>query len=156
MLITQSASDRSVLTENVATLILTIGPPQRDLLMRMYDGFDPLGAAFGLPPRRIEARRQWIDGALGQIVNLAAFFPGRGGSGALLPGDPSDWVRGVGDFCSPSLSRERRRNGTGEGGDRVGKGGGFAACVEHDRFRQQGGFAPAAGLWLPCDEVRFF
>jgi RNA polymerase sigma-70 factor (ECF subfamily) len=52
-----------------------IGPPQRDLLITMYDRFDPLGAAFGLPPRTAEARCEWIGSALGQKVNVAAFSP---------------------------------------------------------------------------------
>jgi len=39
----------------------------------MYDRFDPLGAAFGLPPYRAEARREWIRGALEHKVNVAAF-----------------------------------------------------------------------------------
>ncbi len=80
MLLIQNASDGSVFVENLVDAdiqIRTVGPPQRDLLIGMYDRFDPLGAAFGLPPRRTEARRQWIDGALGQIVNVAAFSPAR-------------------------------------------------------------------------------
>ncbi|MBZ5618998.1 MAG: GNAT family N-acetyltransferase [Acidobacteriia bacterium] len=55
--------------------IQAIGPPQRDLLITMYDRFDPLGAALGLPPRTAEARHNWIGSALGQIVNVAAFSP---------------------------------------------------------------------------------
>lgn len=38
----------------------------------MYDRFDPLGAALGLPPRAAETRHEWIVSALGQIVNVAA------------------------------------------------------------------------------------
>ena len=52
-----------------------IGPPQRDLLIAMYDRFDPLGAALGLPPRTAERRCEWIGNALGQKVNVAAFSP---------------------------------------------------------------------------------
>ena len=55
--------------------IRAIGPAQRDLLITMYDRFDPLGAAFGLPPQTAEARYRWIGSALGQIVNVAAFSP---------------------------------------------------------------------------------
>ena len=55
--------------------IRAVGLPQRDLLIGMYDRFDPLGAALGLPPRRAEARREWIGVALGHKVNLAAFSP---------------------------------------------------------------------------------
>jgi len=50
-----------------------VGLPQFDLLTRMYDRFDPIGAAFGLPPRSAEARRQWIWAALGHEVNVATF-----------------------------------------------------------------------------------
>jgi GNAT superfamily N-acetyltransferase len=41
----------------------------------MYDRFDPLGGALGLPPRTAEARCEWIGSALGQRVNVAAFLP---------------------------------------------------------------------------------
>jgi GNAT superfamily N-acetyltransferase len=58
---------------NADIRIQAIGLPQRDLLMAMYDRFDPLGAALGLPPRNAEGRHKWIVGALGQIVNVAAF-----------------------------------------------------------------------------------
>jgi len=53
--------------------IRTIVPSQRDLLIRMYDRFDPLGAAFGLPPYKTEARREFIGRAVNHRVNLAAF-----------------------------------------------------------------------------------
>ncbi len=60
---------------NADIQIRGIGPPQRDLLIAMYDRFDPLGAALGLPPRTAEARCEWIGSALGQKVNVAAFSP---------------------------------------------------------------------------------
>jgi GNAT superfamily N-acetyltransferase len=60
---------------NADIQIQEIGPPQRDLLITMYDRFDPLGAALGLPPPTAEARHEWIGSALGQIVNVAAFSP---------------------------------------------------------------------------------
>jgi len=60
---------------NADILIQAIGPPQRDLLITMYDRFDPIGAALGLPPPTAEARHKWIGSALGQIVNVAAFSP---------------------------------------------------------------------------------
>jgi RimJ/RimL family protein N-acetyltransferase len=60
---------------NTNIQIRVIGPPQRDVLIEMYDHFEPLGAAFGLPPRTSEARHQWIGNALGQFVTLAAFSP---------------------------------------------------------------------------------
>ena len=55
--------------------IQAIGPPQRDLLIAMYDEFEPLGAALGLPPRAPEVRHKWIGLALSQIVGVAAFSP---------------------------------------------------------------------------------
>jgi RimJ/RimL family protein N-acetyltransferase len=55
--------------------IRPVGPPQRELLIQMYDRFDPLGVAFGLPPRTLEGRRHWIADALGHTVNVAAFSP---------------------------------------------------------------------------------
>jgi GNAT superfamily N-acetyltransferase len=58
---------------NARIRIQAIGLPQRDLLMAMYDRFEPLGVALGLPPRTAEGRHKWIVGALGQIVNVAAF-----------------------------------------------------------------------------------
>jgi GNAT superfamily N-acetyltransferase len=60
---------------NADIQIRGIGPPQRGLLITMYDRFDPLGAALGLPPRTAEARCEWIGSALGQKVNVAAFSP---------------------------------------------------------------------------------
>jgi RimJ/RimL family protein N-acetyltransferase len=60
---------------NADIQIQAIGPRQRDPLITMYDRFDPLGAALGLPPRTAEARLKWIGSALGQIVNVAAFSP---------------------------------------------------------------------------------
>ncbi len=52
-----------------------IGLRQRDLLIEMYDRFDPLGAALGLPPPAEEARRKWIEASLGHIVNVGAILP---------------------------------------------------------------------------------
>lgn len=53
--------------------IRAIAPAQRELLATMYDGFDPLGAALGLPPHSAEVRRDWIGRSLQQKVNVAAF-----------------------------------------------------------------------------------
>jgi len=50
-----------------------IGPPHFGLLSAMYDRFDPLGEALGLPPLTWEARQNWIGSALRQLVNVAAF-----------------------------------------------------------------------------------
>ena len=50
-----------------------VGAAERDLLIGMYDRFDSLGGALGLPPHTAEARRQWIGDALRHEVNVAAF-----------------------------------------------------------------------------------
>jgi RimJ/RimL family protein N-acetyltransferase len=55
--------------------IRAVGLPQRDLLIGMYDRFEPLGVALGLPPFREDARRDWVGFALGHKLNLAAFSP---------------------------------------------------------------------------------
>ena len=55
--------------------IRAVRPQQRNLLIEMYDRFEPLGAALSLPPSKEEARREWIDVALGHKLNLAAFSP---------------------------------------------------------------------------------
>jgi len=55
--------------------IRAVGPRERDPLVGMYDRFDPLGVALGLPPVSAEARRVWIRRALGHKVNVAAFSP---------------------------------------------------------------------------------
>ena len=60
---------------NAAIRIRAVGLPHRDLLKGMYDGFDPLGVALGLPPCSEEARHAWIGAALDHKVNLAAFSP---------------------------------------------------------------------------------
>jgi RimJ/RimL family protein N-acetyltransferase len=48
------------------------GAIEQDLLVKMYDDFEPLGAAFGLPPFSADARRQWIVVALAHSVNVVA------------------------------------------------------------------------------------
>jgi len=58
-----------------------VARPQRDLLIAMYDRFEPLGAALGLPPREEETRREWIEGALMHRMNLAAFSPAGAAAG---------------------------------------------------------------------------
>ena len=46
-------------------------------LSDMYDQFDPLGGAHGLPPLTKDARHDWIESALRQEVNLGAFSGAR-------------------------------------------------------------------------------
>jgi GNAT superfamily N-acetyltransferase len=60
---------------NAETRIRAVGFPQRELLLRMYDRFDPKGAALGLPPHMPETRRAWVETALGHRTNVAAFSP---------------------------------------------------------------------------------
>jgi GNAT superfamily N-acetyltransferase len=66
---------QNTLHANAYLRIGTVGRPQFDLLTRMYDLFDPIGAAFGLPPHSAGARRQWIWDALGHRVNVAMLSP---------------------------------------------------------------------------------
>lgn len=71
--------------------IRAVGRAQRRLLLEMYDGFDPAGAAFGLPPIKEAARRVWIEAALGHQMNLAAISPGGTAVGhCFLAGDGTD------------------------------------------------------------------
>jgi len=60
---------------NTNIQVRPIGPPQRDLLIAMYDRFEPLGAALGLPPCTPDARHHWIENVVSQIVTVAAFSP---------------------------------------------------------------------------------
>ena len=55
--------------------IAAIGQPEQDLLIEMYDRFEPMGAALGLPPGEEERRREWVEGALRHEMNLGAFLP---------------------------------------------------------------------------------
>jgi GNAT superfamily N-acetyltransferase len=55
--------------------IRVVGRRECNLLSAMYARFDPLGAAFGLPPHAAEVRRSWIGHALSQKLNVAAFSP---------------------------------------------------------------------------------
>lgn len=136
---------------NTQIRIQAIGLPQRDLLIAMYDRFDPLGAALGLPPRAAEARHEWIVSALGQIVNVAAISRGGEVVGhCFLVGDkPSS--ASAGGFRAPGVSQERHRSGTFKEGAGVGMVGGAGACVGHNRFRQQSRSPAANELWVPPD-----
>jgi GNAT superfamily N-acetyltransferase len=59
----------------------------------MYRDFHPLGGAQGLPPRTEEARRGWIDRALGQDINIGAFLAGGelAGHSFLAPSDSGEF-----------------------------------------------------------------
>jgi GNAT superfamily N-acetyltransferase len=94
---------------NADIQIEAIGPPQRDLLITMYDRLDPLGAALGLPPHSAEARHKWIGSALGQIVNVAAFSPaGEVVGHCLLAADKSGSAE-----MAVFVHQESRRKGIG-------------------------------------------
>ena len=69
----------------------------RDILLRMYRDFHPLGGAHGLPPRTEEARRGWIDRALGQDIDIGAFLAdGKlAGHSFLAPSDPGEFELAV-------------------------------------------------------------
>lgn len=70
----QSAHSRVMQADNVIQFHpLTLA--HREMLLRMYRSFDPLGLAHGLPPRNEERRQIWIDRALQQEVNMGAFLP---------------------------------------------------------------------------------
>jgi ribosomal protein S18 acetylase RimI-like enzyme len=53
--------------------IRATGPPDREAMLLMYRGFEPLGAAQGLPPVSEEGRRAWIDRLLDEARNWGAF-----------------------------------------------------------------------------------
>ena len=72
-------------------LIPAVGRRQRDLLIEMYERFDPLGTALGLPPRRNDARRERIEVALDHNVNLGALSAAGGAVGhCFLVADDKD------------------------------------------------------------------
>jgi RimJ/RimL family protein N-acetyltransferase len=89
--------------------IRIIGQHHRDLLLAMYDRFDPLGEALGLPPRVDEARRAWVQAALHHAVNLAAFSPAGEAAGHCF------LVRGDADAAELAVfvHQEFRRTGVG-------------------------------------------
>jgi GNAT superfamily N-acetyltransferase len=91
--------------------IQLIGLPERDLLTEMYDRFDPLGAAFGLPPPKAEARRDWVGAALTHEMNLAAFSPAGPVAGHcfLVPDGPGSAELAL------FVHQEYRRRGIGAG-----------------------------------------
>jgi RimJ/RimL family protein N-acetyltransferase len=68
--------------------IRAAGRQERDLLIEMYDRFEPLGGALGLPPRGEDVRREWIEVALSHKMNLGAFSPAGAAVGhCFLVGD---------------------------------------------------------------------
>ena len=53
--------------------IRALGESDRETILVMYRGFDPLGAAQGLPPVSEPGRRDWIRNMLADAVNFGAF-----------------------------------------------------------------------------------
>lgn len=47
----------------------------REILLEMYRGFEPLGLDLGLPPRNEEGRESWVASALQLEINIGAFTP---------------------------------------------------------------------------------
>jgi GNAT superfamily N-acetyltransferase len=77
----------------------------------MYDEFEPLGAAFGLPPFSAEARREWIAVALAQEVNVVAFSADGAVAGhCFLVADRSGSAE-----MAIFVRQEYRRRGIGKG-----------------------------------------
>lgn len=77
----------------------------RETLLRMYRDFHPLGGPQGLPPWTEEARRGWIDRALGQDINIGAFLADGelAGHSFLAPAD-------AGEFELAVFVHQRARN----------------------------------------------
>jgi GNAT superfamily N-acetyltransferase len=63
----------SKIVDKDALQILPLTLSHREILLRMYRGFQPLGSALGLPPRNEECRVDWIDYVLRQRINLGTF-----------------------------------------------------------------------------------
>ena len=86
------------------------GAVERDLLVKMYDEFEPLGVAFGLPPFSAAARRNWIAGALAHKVNSVALSPEGAAVGhCFLAVDPSGSAE-----IAIFVRQEHRRRGIGK------------------------------------------
>ena len=135
--------------------IQAVGLRQRNLLIGMYDRFESLGAALGLPPVKAGARRDWIGRALGHKTNLAAFSPAGEMLGhCFLVADKSG---------SPEVAifvrQEFRRKGVGTAllsGAGMGSRLGAAACVEIDLSREPGRPTPPREVWLPPSGLCLF
>ena len=64
-----------------------MGSGDEPLLAAMYDTFDPMSEALGLPPKEESRRRAWLS-TLRTAVNLVAFVDGKlAGHAALLAVD---------------------------------------------------------------------
>jgi len=86
-----------------------VGRPQFDLLLRMYERFEPIGAAFGLPPPSPEARGQWLWAALGHRVNVATLSPEGAAVGHCFLAEDASAVAELAIF----VHQDYRRRGIG-------------------------------------------
>ena len=130
--------------------IRAVGRRHRDLLSAMYDGFDPLGAALGLPPPASETRRSWIGRALGQKWNLAAFSrEGRiVGHCFLAADDPASAELAI--FVHQESRGRGNRSGVGESRAELGSCGGRPPRLERYSLRQQDRDAFTEAPRIPC------
>jgi RimJ/RimL family protein N-acetyltransferase len=71
-------------------VVLGSDDPQRwGALERMYCSFEPKECAQGLPPRTDQRRRSWLEGLLGQTLNVVAAVGGEAvGHAVLLDMEP--------------------------------------------------------------------
>jgi GNAT superfamily N-acetyltransferase len=92
-----------------ALQVLPVTISHREILLRMYRSFEPLGLALGLPPRNEECRVDWIDYALRQRINLGTFSP----AGELIAHSFLA-ISGVGEAeIALFVRQEYRRRGVG-------------------------------------------
>jgi len=62
-----------VINTDDAIQLRLLNASHREILLRMYRSFEPLGLALSLPPIKEAGRAHWIDHALRQAVNCGAF-----------------------------------------------------------------------------------
>jgi RimJ/RimL family protein N-acetyltransferase len=72
----QSTHTEEVKDANNTIQIRPLTLADHESLLGMYQTFEPLGGAQGLPPRVEEGRQTWIDRALQREVNVGAFSAG--------------------------------------------------------------------------------
>lgn len=91
----------------------------------MYDKFEPLGAAQGLPPLLSETRHEWMGRVLDNSLNLAAFSPAGKAIGHcfLVIDKPGSAELAV------FVHQEWRRRGIGRALVMAALGDGSAACL---------------------------
>jgi GNAT superfamily N-acetyltransferase len=112
-------------TLSIDLRISAAGQPQQDLLIAMYDRFDPLGGALGLPPRREDERHRWIQSALGYGVNVAAFSQAWGAVGHCFLADDKSGSAEMAVFVHQAF----RRRGIGTALVKAALEWGYAAGV---------------------------